>query len=64
MSDFANYIRVAIQGLPENTPLARARAYKKIRNVIFAETIPVSPAGKVLKKELRKGLNKGGVVSE
>lgn len=29
--------------------------YKKIRDVIIMEEIPVSPAGKVLKKELRKG---------
>ena len=30
--------------------------YKKIRDVIFMETIPVSGAGKVLKKELREHL--------
>ena len=32
--------------------------YKKIRDVIFMETIPVSGAGKVLKKELREQLMK------
>jgi long-chain acyl-CoA synthetase len=30
--------------------------YKKIRDVIFMEAIPVSAAGKVLKKELRQQL--------
>lgn len=34
MSDFANYIRVAIQGLSENTPLSRASAYEKVRKTI------------------------------
>lgn len=34
MSDFSNYIRVAIQGLPENTPLARASAYERVRKGI------------------------------
>ncbi len=28
--------------------------YKKIKDLIFMETIPVSAAGKVLKKELRE----------
>ncbi len=32
--------------------------YKKIRDVIFMETIPVSAAGKVLKKQLREQLRK------
>ena len=32
--------------------------YKKIREVIFLEQIPVSGAGKVLKKELREQLKK------
>ncbi len=34
MSDFTNYIRVAIQGLPENSPMARAMAYEKARKAI------------------------------
>lgn len=34
MSDFSNYIRVAIQGLSENTPLARAAAYERVRKGI------------------------------
>ena len=34
MSDFTNYIRVAIQGLSENTPLARASAYERVRKGI------------------------------
>ncbi|GEM_PF-1772996 len=34
MSDFSNYIRVAIQGLSENTPLARASAYERVRKGI------------------------------
>ncbi|UCD84633.1 MAG: long-chain fatty acid--CoA ligase [Deltaproteobacteria bacterium] len=33
--------------------------YKKIRDVIFLEAIPVSGAGKVLKKELRERLKQG-----
>jgi long-chain acyl-CoA synthetase len=32
--------------------------YKKIRDVIFVEQLPVSGAGKVLKKELREQLRK------
>jgi long-chain acyl-CoA synthetase len=31
-------------------------AYKKIRKILFLDAIPVSPAGKVLKRELRKML--------
>ena len=34
MSEFANFIRVAIQGLPENTPAARAAAYDRARKAI------------------------------
>ena len=33
--------------------------YKKIKDLIFMETIPVSAAGKVLKKELREHLREG-----
>jgi len=33
--------------------------YKKVRDVIFVDQIPVSGAGKVLKKELREQLRKG-----
>ena len=36
---------------------AQIAHYKKIRDVIFMDEIPVSPAGKILKKDLRKGLN-------
>lgn len=32
--------------------------YKKIRDVIFLDTIPISPAGKVLKRELKERLTK------
>jgi len=35
---------------------SRVAAYKKIREVKFLEAIPVSPAGKVLKRELREML--------
>jgi long-chain acyl-CoA synthetase len=35
---------------------SQVAAYKKIRGVNFLETIPVSPAGKVLKRELREML--------
>ena len=34
-------------------------AYKKVRQVIFREVIPVSAAGKVLKRELREELKQG-----
>lgn len=34
MSDFTSYIRVAIQGLSDNSPMARAAAYEKARKVI------------------------------
>ncbi len=37
-----------------NTQIAH---YKKIRDVIFMDAIPVSPAGKILKKDLRKGFS-------
>jgi long-chain acyl-CoA synthetase len=37
--------------------------YKKIKDVIFMETIPVSAAGKVLKKELRDKLIEEGELS-
>jgi acyl-CoA synthetase (AMP-forming)/AMP-acid ligase II len=33
--------------------------YKKIRDVIFMDSIPVSGAGKVVKKELREKLKRG-----
>ncbi|NOY69432.1 MAG: long-chain fatty acid--CoA ligase [Deltaproteobacteria bacterium] len=33
-------------------------AYKKLREVVFTDTIPVSAAGKVLKRELRESLAK------
>ncbi len=36
---------------------AHVAHYKKLRDVIFVEKIPVSPAGKILKKDLRKSLN-------
>jgi long-chain acyl-CoA synthetase len=32
---------------------AQVAAYKKLRDVLFVDAIPVSPAGKVLKRELR-----------
>jgi len=35
---------------------SQVAAYKKIREVIFLDAIPVSPAGKVLKRELREKL--------
>jgi long-chain acyl-CoA synthetase len=35
---------------------SQVAAYKKIREVKFLEAIPVSPAGKVLKRELREML--------
>jgi long-chain acyl-CoA synthetase len=35
---------------------AEVAAYKKIREVVFTQEIPVSAAGKVLKRELRKQL--------
>jgi long-chain acyl-CoA synthetase len=35
---------------------SQVAAYKKIREVIFLDAIPVSPAGKVLKRELRQKL--------
>ncbi|MEE8541495.1 MAG: long-chain fatty acid--CoA ligase [Desulfobacterales bacterium] len=35
---------------------SQVAAYKKIREVIFLEAMPVSPAGKVLKRELREKL--------
>ena len=38
---------------------SQVAAYKKIREVKFLEAIPVSPAGKVLKRELRKMLETG-----
>lgn len=38
---------------------SQVAAYRKIRDLIFVEAIPVSPAGKVLKRELRERLNKG-----
>lgn len=36
---------------------SQVAAYKKIRDVIFLNEIPVSPAGKVLKRALREQLN-------
>jgi long-chain acyl-CoA synthetase len=33
---------------------SRVASYEKIRDVVFRETLPVSLAGKILKKELRK----------
>lgn len=36
-------------------------AYKKVRQVIFQDHIPVSAAGKVLKRELREALKQGTV---
>jgi len=36
---------------------AKVAHYKKLRDVIFMDPIPVSPAGKILKKDLRKGFN-------
>ena len=35
-------------------------AYKVPRKVIFMDELPVSPAGKILKRELRKSLQSGG----
>lgn len=34
----------------------KVAAYKKLRQVIFTDDIPVSMAGKVLKRELRERL--------
>jgi long-chain acyl-CoA synthetase len=38
---------------------SQVASYKKLRDLIFLDAIPVSPAGKVLKRELRKRLNQG-----
>jgi len=37
----------------------RVAAYKKLREVIFVETVPVSAAGKVLKRQLKDQLAAG-----
>jgi long-chain acyl-CoA synthetase len=39
-------------------------AYKKLRDLIFLDAIPVSPAGKVLKRELRDRLKQGSSPDE
>jgi len=36
---------------------SQVAAYKKLRDIIFIDAIPVSPAGKILKRELRKMLD-------
>ncbi len=38
---------------------SQVAAYKKLREVIFVDAIPVSGAGKVLKRELRDRLKQG-----
>jgi long-chain acyl-CoA synthetase len=38
---------------------SQVAAYKKLRDLIFLDAIPVSPAGKVLKRELRDRLRQG-----
>jgi long-chain acyl-CoA synthetase len=36
---------------------SQVAAYKKLRDIIFIDALPVSPAGKLLKRELRKMLD-------
>jgi long-chain acyl-CoA synthetase len=36
---------------------AQVAPYKKLRDVLFVDAVPVSPAGKVLRRELRDSLN-------
>ena len=47
--------KVTAEDIKEHTNCQIA-AYKKIREVRFLDAIPVSPAGKMLKRELRKML--------
>jgi long-chain acyl-CoA synthetase len=35
----------------------KVAAYKKLRQIIFTDMVPVSAAGKVLKRELREQLS-------
>ena len=47
--------KVTAEDIKEHTN-SQIAAYKKIREVRFLDAIPVSPAGKMLKRELRKML--------
>jgi long-chain acyl-CoA synthetase len=47
--------KATVEDIKEHTN-SQVAAYKKIREVRFLDAIPVSPAGKILKRELRKML--------
>ncbi len=47
---------ITMENLIEHTN-AQVAHYKKIRDVVIMDAIPVSPAGKILKKDLRKGFD-------